>query len=106
MGRPGYTKLRILPGAPHHPRSQGKIERRYQSIKNLILLENQLLPSDPERQTGAFVDHDNNYRHHESLSNLTPDDTYHWRGAKILKMREEIETQAIRKCQLQHQVAT
>lgn len=26
-------------GAPNHPRSQGKIERRHQTLKNRILLE-------------------------------------------------------------------
>jgi transposase-like protein len=42
---------------------------------------------------------------HESLTNLTPADVYHGRGAKILKMREEIKKQTIRKRRLQHQAA-
>ncbi len=58
-----------------------------------------------ERQIGTFVDHYNNHRHHESMSNLTPTDIYHGRGAKILKMREEIKKQTIRKRRLQHQAA-
>ncbi|RVT87445.1 transposase [Rhodobacteraceae bacterium CCMM004] len=44
-----------------------------------------------ERQISAFVDHYNHHRYHESLANLTPADVYHGRGAKLLKMREEIE---------------
>ena len=71
--------------------------------KNRVLLENYFLPGDLERQIGAFVDHYNNYRYHESLANLTPADVYHGRGAKILKMREEIKKQTIRKRRLQHQ---
>ena len=64
-------------GAPHHPRTQGKIERRHQTMKNRMLLENYFLPDDLERRIGAFVDHDNNQR-------------YHGRCAKLLTMREEI----------------
>nr|WP_255446378.1 integrase core domain-containing protein [Tropicibacter alexandrii] len=55
--------------------------------------------------TSAFVDHYNNHRYHESLANLTPADVYHGRGAKILKIREEIKKQTIRRRRLQHQTA-
>ena len=41
----------------------------------------------------------------ESLANQTPADVYHGRGAKILKMREEIKKQTIRQRRLQHQAA-
>ena len=92
-------------GAPHHPQTQGKIERWHQTMKNRVLLENYFLPGDLERQIGAFVEHYNNHRYHESLANLTPADVYLGRGAKILKMREEIKKQTIRKRRLQHQVA-
>lgn len=92
-------------GAPHHPQTQGKIERWHQTMKNRVLLENYFLPGDLERQIGAFVDHYNNHRYHESLANLTPADVYHGRGAKILKMRGEIKKQTIRQRKLQHQAA-
>jgi putative transposase len=92
-------------GAPHHPQTQGKIERWHQTMKNRVLLENHFLPGDLERQIGAFVDHYNNRRYHESLANLTPADVYHGRGATILRMREEIKNQTIRKRRLQHQTA-
>jgi hypothetical protein len=59
-------------GAPHHPQTQGKIERWHQTMKNRVLLENYFLPGDLERQIGTFVDHYNNHRYHESLNNLTP----------------------------------
>ena len=74
-------------------------------MKNRVLLENYFLPGDLECQISAFVDHYNNRRYHESLDNLTPADVYHGRGAKILKMREEIKKQTIRKRWLQHQAA-
>jgi transposase InsO family protein len=91
--------------APHHPQTQGKIERWHQTMKNRILLENYYLPGDLERQIEAFVDYYNNQRYHESLGNLTPADVYHGRGAQILSMREEIKKQTIRKRRLQHQNA-
>ena len=74
-------------------------------MKNRVLLETYYLPGDLEGQIGAFVDHYNNRRYHESLGNLTPADVYHDRGAKILKMRAEIKKQTIRKRRLQHQAA-
>jgi len=92
-------------GTPHHPQTQGKIERWHQTMKNRVLLENYFLPGDLERQIAAFVDHYNNRRYHESLGNLTPADVYHGRRAQILKMREEIKQKTIWKRRLQHQSA-
>ena len=92
-------------GAPHHPQTQGKIERWHQTMKNRVLLENYFLPGDLEQQIGAFVDHYNNRRYQESLNNLTPADVYHGRGTKILKMREEIKKKTIENRRLQHQAA-
>jgi len=83
--------------APHHPQIQGKIERWHQTMKNRVLLENYYLPGGLERQISAFVDHYSNNRYHESLDNLLPIDVYHGRGAKILKMTEEIKKQTIQK---------
>ena len=61
-------------GAPHHPQTQGKIERWHQTLKNRILLEKYYLPGDLENQIGAFVDHYNKRRYHESIGNVTPAD--------------------------------
>ena len=44
-------------GAPNHPKTQGKIERWHQTLKNQILLENYFLPGQLEAAVGAFVDH-------------------------------------------------
>jgi putative transposase len=32
--------MRHARGAPFHPQTQGKIERRHQTLKNRVLLEN------------------------------------------------------------------
>jgi transposase InsO family protein len=92
-------------GAPHHPMTQGKIERWHQTLKNRILLENYYLPGDLEAQIGRFVDHYNHRRYHESLDNLTPADVYAGRGPKILQRREAIKRQSIEHRRLLHQQA-
>ena len=81
------------------------MERWHQTTKNRILLENYFLPGNLERQIETFVDYHNNRRYHESLGNLTPADVYYGRGPQILKMREEIKKQAIRKRRLRHHCA-
>jgi transposase InsO family protein len=91
-------------GAPHHPQTQGKIERWHQTLKNRILLENYYLPGDLEAHIGRFVEHYNHRRYHESLKNLTPADVYFGRGQKILNMRERIKRDTIRQRRLQHQM--
>jgi putative transposase len=84
-------------GAPHHPQTQGKIERWHQTLKNRILLENYYLPGDLEAHIGRFVEHYNHRRYHESLKNLTPADVYFGRGQTILWQRERIKRDTIRK---------
>ena len=89
-------------GAPHHPQTQGKIERWHQTLKNRILLENYYLTGDLEAHIERFVEHYNHDRYHESLKNLTPADVYFGRGQTILLQRERIKRDTIRKRRLQH----
>lgn len=86
-----------LRGAPHHPQTQGKIERWHQTIKNRVLLENYYLPEELEQQIGTFVDYYNNQRYHESLNNVTPADVWCGRDKAIVKEREKIKKQTIKK---------
>jgi putative transposase len=74
-------------GAPYHPQTQGKIERWHQTLKNRILLDNYYLPGDLERKIGAFVEHYNHVRYHESIDNLTPADVYFGRGRRVRAVR-------------------
>ena len=92
-------------GAPYHPQTQGKIERWHQTLKNRILLENYYLPGDLEAQIGAFVEHYNHARYHESLDNLTPADVYFGRAQTILLERERIKRQTIAHRRLQQRGA-
>ena len=89
-------------GAPNHPQTQGKIERWHQTLKNRVLLEDYFLPGQLEGAVGAFVEHYNYHRYHESLGNLTPADVYFGRGVAILEAREKIKKQTIRSRRLSH----
>ena len=98
----GDQKMDHVRGAPYHPQTQGKIERWHQTLKNRILLENYYLPGDLRQRIGAFVDHYNHRRYHESLQNLTPADIYFGRGQTILKQRERIKRKTIETRRLLH----
>ena len=89
-------------GAPYHPQTQGKIERRHQKLKNRILLEIYYLTGDLEAQIDAFVGHYNHQRYHESLKNLTLAAVYFERGQTILLKRERIKRKTIEHRCLQH----
>ena len=96
-------EMEHIRGAPFHPQTQGKIERWHQTMKNRFLLENYYLPGNLEQQIGAFVDHYNNHRYHESLNNVTPADVYFGRDKDILRERKKIKKQTIQYRRLQHQ---
>jgi len=97
-----HQDMEHIRGAPYHPQTQGKIERWHQTLKNRILLENYYLPGDLEAQVGAFVEHYNHHRYHESLMNLTPADVYFGRGHTILLERKRIKRKTIEHRRLQH----
>ena len=82
--------------------TQGKIERRHQTLKNRILLENYFYPADLRNQIEAFVEHYDHQRYHESLQNLTPADVYVGRGQTILNQRERIKRRTLEARRLQH----
>jgi len=90
-------------GAPCHPQTQGKIERWHRTLKNRVLLENHHLPGELAARVGAFIEHYNHRRAHESLENLTPADVYFGRGQAILLERERIKRQTILQRRLLHQ---
>ena len=47
--------------APYRPKTQVKIERSHQALKNRILLANYYLPSDLDAQVGHFIERYNHY---------------------------------------------
>jgi putative transposase len=98
----GRQDMKHIRGAPYHPQTQGKIERWHQTLKNRVLLENYFLPGDLEAQIGAFIEHYNHHRYHESLENLTPADVYFGRAEEILAERARIKRKTIEHRRLQH----
>ena len=100
-----HKGMQHVRGAPYHPQTQGKIERWHQTLKNRILLDNYYLPGDLERQIGAFVEHYNHVRYHESIDNLTPADVYFGRAETILAKRHASSFLANRRLQHQLQAA-
>ena len=90
-------------GAPYHPQTQGKIERWHQTLKNRVLLENYYLPGNLEAQIGAFIEHYNHERYHESLGNVTPADAYFGRATPIIERRKRIKELTIKNRRLNHQ---
>ena len=75
-----------------------------QTLKNRILLENYYLPGDLDRQIGAFVEHDNHVRYHESIENLTPADVYFGRTQTIFAERRRNKLATIANRRLQHRL--
>ena len=65
-------KITHTRGAPHHPMTQGKIERYHRSMKSLVKLEKYYSPWELERAIARFVDDYNDRRLHEALDNVTP----------------------------------
>ena len=86
-------------GKPHHPQTQGKIERYHRSMKNVVKLENYYLPGDLINRLEEFVEYYNNNRYHESIQNLTPSDVYFGRDKILLnkRMNTKIKTMKARR---------
>jgi transposase InsO family protein len=89
--------IKHIRGRVRHPQTQGKIERYHRSLKNVIKLDTYYFPEQLKDQIGAFVEHYNNRRYHESLDNLTPGDVYFGRGEKIKTIRQDTKIRTLKK---------
>ena len=75
---------------------QGKIERFYRSIDNVIRLRNFFYPRVLQRAISELVDYYNQYRYHEALDNMTPADLYFRRVQEVKSRREQIKEATVR----------
>ena len=71
--------------------TQGKVERYYWSMKNIVKLQNYYFPWELEQELSRFVDYYNNHRYHEPLNNVTPADIYFGRHREILTKRDQVK---------------
>ena len=81
--------IRHIRCSPHHPQTNGKLERFHQTLKTRL---NVLVYSSPEalkRAMAEFIEYYNHRRYHESIGNVAPADVYYGRREDILRRREE-----------------
>ena len=86
---------RHILAAPYHPRTNGKLERYHQSIKQEVNEVPYEVPSELEVAISGFVDYYNNRRYHKALGNVTPDDVLKGRREEILIRRREVKAQTL-----------
>ena len=91
----GLVGIRHILAAPYHPRTNGKLERYHQSIKQEVNQVPYEAPSHLEEAITGFVDHYNHRRYHKALSNVTPDDVLNGRLEEILIRRKEGKAQTL-----------
>ena len=82
-------------GRPHHPQTQGKIERYHRSMKSLVKLNTFFFPGELEQAIADFVAYYNYERYHESLDNVTPADVFFGRQEEVLTHRDLIKQQTL-----------
>jgi len=88
-------EIRHLHCAPHHPQTNGKIERFHETLKARL---NLLVYTSPEQLRAAmaeFIEFYNRRRYHEGIGNVTPADVYYGRREQILRRREEQKQQTL-----------
>lgn len=90
-------KMKQIHGRPAHPQTQGKIERYHRTMKNVVKLHHYYSPEELIKALEEFVNRYNNERYHESIQNLTPADVYYGRTDEILKIRQQIKQETIKR---------
>lgn len=81
--------IRHIYCAPHHPQTQGKLERFHETLKARLNLLVYTSPGRLRAAMAAFIDFYNHRRYHEGLDNVTPADVYYGRREAILARRKE-----------------
>src|SRR5271169_4089531 len=88
-------QIRHIRCAPHHPQTNGKIERFHETLKARL---NLLVYTSREQLRAAlaeFIEFYNQRRYHEGIGNVTPADVYYGRRELILRRREEQKRQTL-----------
>jgi RNA-directed DNA polymerase len=87
--------IRHIYCAPHHPQTNGKIERFHETLRARMNLLVYTSPDELRRTMQAFIDYYNHRRYHEAIGNVTPADVYYGRREEILRRRAEQKQRTI-----------
>ena len=87
--------IRHLYCAPHHPQTNGKIERFHETLKARMNLLVYTSPEQLHRTMQEFIAYYNYHRYHEAIGNVAPADVYYGRREEILRRREEQKQRTI-----------
>jgi len=87
--------IRHIYCAPHHPQTNGKIERFHETLKARMNLLVYTSPDELRRTMQNFIDYYNHRRYHEAIGNVTPADVYYGRQEEILRRRAEQKQRTI-----------
>jgi RNA-directed DNA polymerase len=87
--------IRHIYCAPHHPQTNGKIERFHETLRARMNLLVYTSPDELRRTMRDFIAYYNHRRYHEAIGNVTPADVYYGRREEILRRREEQKQRTI-----------
>jgi len=87
--------IRHILASPHHPQSNGKIERYHRTIKGALSLVPYELPSALKEAIRAFIEYYNYQRYHEGLGDVTPHDVYTGRYLEVIQRRKEAKSRTL-----------
>lgn len=90
-------EMKQVHGRPAHPQTQGQIERYHRTMKNVVKLHHYYSPEELEAALEEIVGRYNNERYHEALKNLTPADVYYGRTDEVLKTRQLIKSETLKR---------
>jgi putative transposase len=88
-------EIRHIYCAPHHPQTNGKIERFHETLRARMNLLVYTCPDELSRTMQDFIDYYNHRRYHEAIGNVTPADVYYGRREQILRRRAEQKQRTI-----------
>jgi len=89
-------EIRHIYCAPHHPQTNGKIERFHETLKARMNLLVYTSPDELRRTLQDFIEYYNHRRYPEAVGNLTPADVYYGRREEILRRRAEQKQRTIK----------
>jgi Integrase core domain len=88
-------RMRHIRCSPHHPQTNGKLERFHETLKGRMNLLVWASPEELRAAIAEFIEFYNQRRYHEGIGNVAPADVCYERREEILKRREEQKRQTL-----------